>query len=106
MRRLVRALPAAAILLAAARPAAAPTPSPALLVLSKGDHVLSIVDPATRAVVAQMPSGPDPHEVEASADGRMAYVTNARSVCTSSVAQPFTRTTRHISHGNSHWRAR
>ncbi|AHG92237.1 hypothetical protein J421_4702 (plasmid) [Gemmatirosa kalamazoonensis] len=76
MRRLVRALPAAAILLAAARPAAAPTPSPALLVLSKGDHVLSIVDPATRAVVAQMPSGPDPHEVEASADGRMAYVTN------------------------------
>ena len=78
MRRLVRALPVAALLSAPnVRPnAAAPTPSPALLVLSKGDHVLSVVDPATRAVVAQMPSGPDPHEVIASDDGRTAYVSN------------------------------
>jgi YVTN family beta-propeller protein len=54
----------------------APTPSPALLVLSKGERVLSVVDPATRAVVAQIPSGPDPHEVVASADGRRAFISN------------------------------
>jgi YVTN family beta-propeller protein len=53
-----------------------PTPSPALLVLSKSDHVLSIVDPVSLAVVAQIPSGPDPHEVEASADGTLAFISN------------------------------
>lgn len=53
-----------------------PTPSPALLILSKAEHVLSIVDPATHAIVAQVPSGPDPHEVTASADGRFAYISN------------------------------
>ncbi len=55
---------------------AAETPSPALLVLSKGDHVLSIVDPATLKVVGQVPSGPDPHEVIASSDGKTAYISN------------------------------
>ena len=53
-----------------------PTPSAALLVLSKADHVLSIVDPATLTVVAQVPSGPDPHEVVASADGSLAFISN------------------------------
>lgn len=52
------------------------TPSTALLVLSKGDHALSIVDPADSHVVARMPSGPDPHEVIASADGKSAYISN------------------------------
>jgi YVTN family beta-propeller protein len=52
------------------------TPSPALLVLSKRDHTLSIVDPATMQVVARMPSGPDPHEVAASTDGKLAYISN------------------------------
>ena len=52
------------------------TPSPALLVLSKKDHTLSIVDPATLQVVARMPSGPDPHEVTASTDGKLAYISN------------------------------
>jgi DNA-binding beta-propeller fold protein YncE len=52
------------------------TPSPALLVLSKRDRTLSIVDPATLQVVARMPSGPDPHEVAASTDGKLAYVSN------------------------------
>jgi YVTN family beta-propeller protein len=47
-----------------------------LLVLSKGDHVLSIVDPATRRILGRIPSGPDPHEVVASADGRVAYISN------------------------------
>ena len=51
-------------------------PSPALLVLSKGDRTLAIVDPAALKAVARMPSGPDPHEVIASADGKLAFISN------------------------------
>lgn len=47
-----------------------------LLVLSKGDLTLAIVDPSTLKVGARMPSGPDPHEVIASTDGRFAYISN------------------------------
>jgi DNA-binding beta-propeller fold protein YncE len=47
-----------------------------LLVLSKGDLTLSIIDPTTMKVIAKMPSGPDPHEVVASTDGRFAYISN------------------------------
>jgi DNA-binding beta-propeller fold protein YncE len=47
-----------------------------LLVLSKSDTTLSIVDPVTLKVLAHMPSGPDPHEVVASADGKFAYISN------------------------------
>ena len=52
------------------------TPKESLLVLSKRDHTLAIVDPATLKVVARMPVGDDPHEVIATADGKMAYVSN------------------------------
>ena len=52
------------------------TPSKALLVLAKSDNTLAIVDPATLHVVARMPSGPDPHEVVASTDGKFAYISN------------------------------
>jgi YVTN family beta-propeller protein len=52
------------------------TPSKALLVLSKGDQTLAIVDPGSLKVVARMPSGPDPHEVIASTDGKFAYISN------------------------------
>jgi YVTN family beta-propeller protein len=47
-----------------------------LLVLAKSDLTLSIVDPATTKVLGQVPSGPDPHEVIASSDGRTAYISN------------------------------
>lgn len=50
------------------------TPPRALLALSKGDHVLAIIDPVTFKVVATVPVGQDPHEVVASADGKTAYV--------------------------------
>jgi YVTN family beta-propeller protein len=46
-----------------------------LLALSKTDHMLAIVDPATLKVIARVPVGEDPHEVIASSDGRTAYVT-------------------------------
>ena len=54
--------------------AAQNTPREALLALSKRDHTLAIVDPATLEVVARVPVGVDPHEVIASSDGRRAYV--------------------------------
>jgi YVTN family beta-propeller protein len=62
--------------LAAAGVHAQGTPSPALLVLAKSDHSLAIVDPATLKVVAHVPAGPDPHEVVASPDGKLAYISN------------------------------
>src|SRR6185312_2090640 len=46
-----------------------------LLALSKTNHTLAMVDPATLKVIAKMPVGPDPHEVIASFDGKTAYVT-------------------------------
>jgi YVTN family beta-propeller protein len=52
------------------------TPAGSLLVLSKHDHTLSIVDPASLKVIAKMPVGNDPHEVIASTDGTTAYVSN------------------------------
>jgi len=45
-----------------------------LLALSKHEHTLSMVDPATLQVIARAPVGPDPHEVIASSDGKTAYV--------------------------------
>jgi YVTN family beta-propeller protein len=57
-------------------PSLFPASSEALLVLSKGDHTLAIVDPSTLKVVAKAPVGEDPHEVIASADGKVAYVSN------------------------------
>src|SRR4051812_21290106 len=47
---------------------------PLLLALSKADHTLAIVDPATLQVMARVPVGEDPHEVIASTDGKTAYV--------------------------------
>jgi YVTN family beta-propeller protein len=55
---------------------AADTPSVSLLALSKSDQTLSIVDPTTLAVIANVPAGPDPHEVIASDDGKFAYISN------------------------------
>jgi DNA-binding beta-propeller fold protein YncE len=52
------------------------TPSTALLVLAKSDNTLAIVDPSSLKVIARMPSGPDPHEVVASTDGKFAYISN------------------------------
>src|SRR5207253_5377608 len=55
---------------------AAQTPSPALLVLEKSDNSLAIVDPANLQTVARVPAGPDPHEIVASPNGKLAYISN------------------------------
>jgi YVTN family beta-propeller protein len=52
------------------------SPSAVLLVLSKTDRTLSVIDPATNKVLSRMPSGPDPHEVATSPDGKFAYISN------------------------------
>lgn len=55
---------------------AQPAASGSLLVLAKAEQMLAIVDPATLKVLGRVPSGPDPHEVVASSDGRVAYISN------------------------------
>lgn len=47
-----------------------------LLILSKAERMLSIVDPTTLKVVGRVPAGPDPHEIVASTDGTRAYISN------------------------------
>src|SRR5712671_5206851 len=66
----------ALLFLLAAGVAGAQTPSPTLLVLEKADNTLAIVDPATLKIVGRVPAGPDPHEIEASPDGKLAYISN------------------------------
>jgi hypothetical protein len=51
-------------------------PSPALLVLEKSDNTLAVVDPRSLQIVARIPAGQDPHEVVASDDGKVAYISN------------------------------
>ena len=68
---IVLTLGLSAVLLAQVAPA-----NGTLLVLAKSDLTLSVVDPTTLKVLGQVPSGPDPHEVIASTDGRTAYISN------------------------------
>jgi YVTN family beta-propeller protein len=56
--------------------AVAQSPSSSLLALSKDDHTVAIVDPSTLQVLARIPSGPDPHEIIASDDGKLAFISN------------------------------
>jgi len=52
------------------------TPETSILALSKTNHTLAIVDPASLKVLATVPVGDDPHEVVAATDGKTAYVSN------------------------------
>jgi YVTN family beta-propeller protein len=54
----------------------AQTSAAALLVLAKSDNTVAIVDPATLQVLARVPAGPDPHEIIASDDGKLAFISN------------------------------
>lgn len=75
-RTLFRTAAAAAILVSSSTvaPALAEAPPPRLLVLSKAESKLAIVDPATLEVIARVPTGIAPHEVCVSADGKTAFV--------------------------------
>jgi YVTN family beta-propeller protein len=63
-------------LLIAGTKSIAQSPSAFLLVLEKEDRSLAIVDPDHRNVIGRVNAGEDPHEVVASADGKLAYVSN------------------------------
>jgi DNA-binding beta-propeller fold protein YncE len=56
--------------------AAQETPSPALLVLHKGENAMAIVDPATGKNFGHVPTGQDPHELAVSTDGKLAFASN------------------------------
>lgn len=56
--------------------AAETTPSPALIVLNKGDNAMAIVNPANGKVVASIPVGQNPHEAAVSSDGKFAFSSN------------------------------
>ncbi len=64
------------VFLFSAKWVAAQTPSPALLVLEKSDKSMAIVDPGSLKIVARVPAGEDPHEIVASPDGKVAYISN------------------------------
>jgi YVTN family beta-propeller protein len=64
-----------AYLFCAAVLAAAELPSPTLLVLNK-EGSLAIVNPATKEIIGRVRTGDNPHEVAASDDGRLAFVSN------------------------------
>ena len=67
---------------AAAAPAAGQGASTVLLVLDQKDRSLVVVDPNTLKVVSRVDAGEDPHEVVASADGKLAYISNYGSLTT------------------------
>ncbi|MGH9786039.1 MAG: YncE family protein [Terriglobia bacterium] len=56
--------------------AAAQMPSPALLVVNKDENAMAIVDPIAKKVVGSVRVGDGPHEVAASDDGKLAFVSN------------------------------
>jgi YVTN family beta-propeller protein len=56
--------------------AAAQSRAPELLVLEKSGNSLAIVDPNAGKIVARVPAGQDPHEVTATADGKLAFISN------------------------------
>ncbi len=74
LQRLLFAAGIAAFFAVAIGTLAQSAPNRSLLALSKHNHTLAIVDPATLHVLATAPVGPDPHEVIASSDGKTAYV--------------------------------
>lgn len=47
-----------------------------LLVLNKAENTLAIIDPQDYKIIAKIPTGEGPHEVIASADGKLAFVAN------------------------------
>src|SRR5262249_35689017 len=47
-----------------------------LLVLNKSDATLAFMDPVSGKTSATVPTGDGPHEIEVSADGKLAFVTN------------------------------
>lgn len=65
-----------AFLLTSATLLPAQSRGPLLLVLNKEEATLAIVDPESRKVLGRVGTGEQPHEVVASEDGKLAFVSN------------------------------
>ena len=77
MARLIRSLRfVLSILALSSTICAAQSPRPLLLVLSKPQGKLVIVDPTAKKVIGEVATGVGPHEVAVSADGKLAFVAN------------------------------
>src|SRR5262245_2416501 len=70
------AAPAVVLFLAVSQAAFSAAGSGSLLVLNKTENTLAIIDPATLKLLARVPTGESPHELIASADGKLAFVCN------------------------------
>jgi YVTN family beta-propeller protein len=75
-RRFLRSMGRVVVVPFIASAAFAQAPSSTMLALAKSDHTLAIVDPTTFQVLARLPAGPDPHEIIASDDGKLAFISN------------------------------
>jgi len=80
----LRSIALACLLVAAvaSTPTMARDASTVLLVLNQKDRSLALVDPSSLKVISRVDAGEDPHEVVASADGKLAYITNYGSLAT------------------------
>jgi YVTN family beta-propeller protein len=65
-----------AVLIAVERAPSAQRGPARLLVLNKEDATLAIVDPASGQVLGRVPTGPQPHELVVSTDGKIAFASN------------------------------
>ena len=61
---------------AAAPAASTAAPTGTIIVANMGDHTATLIDVATKRVVATLPTGQGAHEVAVSRDGRWAVVSN------------------------------
>ena len=75
MTNSLRFLPAAALILGAAAGAQAQV-SGTLIVTNKQPSTATIIDVASNRILATLPTGPGPHEVVLSSDGRLAVITD------------------------------
>jgi len=72
----MREVVAGVVLLVMSSVTVAQTPKPALVVLNKEASELAIVEAGAWKVVGRVPTGPTPHEVAVSDDGKFAVATN------------------------------
>jgi YVTN family beta-propeller protein len=75
-KNLIRQVAVLAAILVSADIAAAQVPSPALLVVNKDENAMAIVDPVAKKVLGSVRVGDGPHEVAASSDGKLGFVSN------------------------------
>jgi YVTN family beta-propeller protein len=75
-KKSVRLLILLGALVVCSNPSVAQAPPPTLVVVIKDENAVNIIDPAAKSIVGKVQVGEGPHEVEASTDGKLAFVSN------------------------------